>query len=308
MPIGNGSVSAQGINLELGRSSTATISIDTAENGGYATINTCSASYPSSSNPASFSEWRNYNHGTACCNAPSISAGNVGSTSLGFAISYSNCSTMHFEYSSNNGYSWTTASGGCASYYTFSSLQSNMTYLIRVRITCASNNAYSAYSNTISMTTSGGCPVYGYYLSSYCSGCTLYYRYADGACGYYDVSQGCSTTCGGCCCAPASGTYLSSGCNGCDYGNFYADGCYGQYFVATTPNHPECGCGGGVDCYWGISDGAGQCTFETCDGQLIDLQNMWTPEEPIDYCINFAAPYFGVHHYNQSCIPKSIKQ
>lgn len=62
MPIGNGSVSASAINTELGRSSTATISIDTAENGGYGAINANSPSRPSSSNPASFSEWRGYRH------------------------------------------------------------------------------------------------------------------------------------------------------------------------------------------------------------------------------------------------------
>ena len=50
------------INTELGRSSTATISLDTAENGGYATINTGSSSRPSSTNPASMSEWYGYDH------------------------------------------------------------------------------------------------------------------------------------------------------------------------------------------------------------------------------------------------------
>lgn len=54
------------INTELGRSSTASISLDTAENGGYATINTCSASRPSATNPASMSEWYNYNHTASC--------------------------------------------------------------------------------------------------------------------------------------------------------------------------------------------------------------------------------------------------
>jgi len=66
MAIGTGSVSMLGINLELGRSSTATISLDAAENGSYAAINSCSPSRPSSSNPASMSEWRGYNHSFAC--------------------------------------------------------------------------------------------------------------------------------------------------------------------------------------------------------------------------------------------------
>lgn len=57
------------INTELGRSSTATISLDTAENGGYATINTCSPSYPASGNPAAMSEWYSYNHLAVCSNS-----------------------------------------------------------------------------------------------------------------------------------------------------------------------------------------------------------------------------------------------
>jgi hypothetical protein len=54
------------INTELGRSSTAAISLDTAENGGYATINVCSPSRPSSTNPATMSEWYSYNHTASC--------------------------------------------------------------------------------------------------------------------------------------------------------------------------------------------------------------------------------------------------
>jgi hypothetical protein len=298
MPIGNASVAATGINLELGRSSNATLSIDTAENGGYGTINTCSPSYPSGSNPASFSEWRNYNHGFACCNAPSISAGNIGSNSLGFSVSYSNCSAMHYEYSTN-GSTWNSGTGGCASYITISSLSSSTTYYIRVRITCASTNSYSGYSNTITMTTSGSYPPYGTLLSNYCSGCTLYYRFADGSGGTYDVSQGCSTGCGGCCCAPSYGTYLYAGCSGCDYGVYYANGCYGSYFSLLTPNHPDCGCGGSVDCYWGWADGGGYQEFTTCDGFLVQLYEY--DNRPIDYCIDFSRPSYGVYHNNQSC-------
>jgi hypothetical protein len=63
---GSGSISMSQINSELGRSSTSTISLDSAENGSYATINTCSSSRPSSSNPASMSEWYSYNHTASC--------------------------------------------------------------------------------------------------------------------------------------------------------------------------------------------------------------------------------------------------
>jgi hypothetical protein len=58
----SGEISARQINQELGRSTSAELSIDTAENGGYATINQASPSRPNSSNPASYSEWYSYNH------------------------------------------------------------------------------------------------------------------------------------------------------------------------------------------------------------------------------------------------------
>ncbi len=61
----SGTISMSQINTELGRSSTAQISLDTAENGGYATINQNSNSRPSSNNPASLSEWYSYNHNAA---------------------------------------------------------------------------------------------------------------------------------------------------------------------------------------------------------------------------------------------------
>lgn len=66
---GSGSISMSQINTELGRSASSQISLDAAENGSYATINTCASPYPSSSNPASMSEWWGYNHSAACCPA-----------------------------------------------------------------------------------------------------------------------------------------------------------------------------------------------------------------------------------------------
>jgi len=58
----SGQLRASSINTELGRSSTSTLSIDTAENGGYGAINTNSESYPSATNPAAYSEWYGYDH------------------------------------------------------------------------------------------------------------------------------------------------------------------------------------------------------------------------------------------------------
>ena len=58
----SGEIKMSQINTELGRTSTATISLDDAENGTYATINTASSSYPNASNPAAMSEWYSYDH------------------------------------------------------------------------------------------------------------------------------------------------------------------------------------------------------------------------------------------------------
>jgi len=61
----SGTIKMSEINTELGRSSTATISLDDAESGVYATINTASASYPNNAQPASMSEWYSYDHSSA---------------------------------------------------------------------------------------------------------------------------------------------------------------------------------------------------------------------------------------------------
>lgn len=66
MPISaSGTTAMSQINTELGRSSNSLISLDNAENGTYATINVNSAIRPASTNPASISEWRGYNHSAA---------------------------------------------------------------------------------------------------------------------------------------------------------------------------------------------------------------------------------------------------
>lgn len=305
MPIGNASVAAIGINLELGRSSTATMSIDTAENGGYAAINTCSPSYPSSVNPAAYSEWRNYNHSFACCNTPAItSVSGATSSSLDvYWVGLSNCNASHIEYSTNQS-TWTSSVGGCVSPRTISGLASSTTYYFRVRISCTSTGGYSNYSNIMSGTTTGGFPAYGTYLSQYCTGCTLYYRYANGSGGHYDVSQGCTTTCGGCCCAPAQNTLINSQCSGCDYYSYYADGCYGTYEVLVQSNSPQCGCGENT-CYIMYSDGSGEISYTMCDGHAFH-------DVSFDYgqqlgCADIEYPYYGAFHDGQPCLPDPLQ-
>ena len=271
MAIGTGSVSMTAINLELGRASNATISLDAAENGSYAAINSCSPSRPSSDNPATMSEWRGYNHSFACCNAPSISSNSVSSSSFTINISYTNCSAMHVEYSSNGGSSWGTNTGGCSTTSTVSGLASSTSYLVRVRITCTSTNGYSSYSNVITMTTSAGCPAYGTYLSQFCSGCTLYYRYANGSCGTYDqVYSDCTTACGGCCCSPANGTYLSQYCSGYNLYYTYSNGCNGTYSALVESNSATCGyVEPSINCYSYFGDGSGWWLGRDCNGNEV---------------------------------------
>lgn len=299
MAIGEDIVAASAINTELGRASSSLLSIDTAESGGYSTIKTCGGSFPNTTQPAAYSEWRNYNHSFACCVAPVITAGTAGTNSLSVNVTLSNCTTMYTEYSFNGGGTWTTSTGSCASTSLISGLTSSTTYLIRVRITCTSTGGFSAYSNTVSMTTTGGYPAYGTYLSQFCTGCTLYYRYANGTGGTYDVSQGCSTNCGGCCCSDPYGTYLYDGCIQCDNFQFFSDGCYGTYTQLIEANSTACGCGGGPTCYYVFSDGTGPINYTDCDGNPV-FTNNGKYGEPIGCCdIQYA--YYGVYHEQQPC-------
>jgi hypothetical protein len=304
---GSGEIRASQINAELGRSGSSNISLDSAENGSYVAINSCSSSKPNASNPASMSEWYSYNHSTACCNAPTITSTSVSSNSITVNFSTSNCTATHIEYSSNYGSSWSSTSGGCTSPRIIGGLASGTTYLIRMRITCTSTGGYSSYSSTTSATTGASYPAYGTYLSQYCTGSTLYYRYANGSGGSYDVSQGCSTTCGGCCCAPAYGTYQYDGCSGCDYYYYYADGCYGVYSSLVESNSANCGCGGG----------GGSC-FESY-GYEGDWEGVYCgdkrPSRGYSYywgeylgCFEYAFGVYGMYNNNEYCLGGGLIQ
>jgi hypothetical protein len=122
------------INSELGRSAGSLISINSASNGLYATINIYSPSRPNSSDPESMSEWYSYNHSatttttTTTTTAPCYNLGTVnyypnGSIGAGCcnfsstATLYSNCSSLGvncYVYASSNctspvnGYAMTT--------------------------------------------------------------------------------------------------------------------------------------------------------------------------------------------------------
>jgi hypothetical protein len=109
--VSSGTIRMSDINVELGRSSTANISLDTAENGGYGAINTNSTSRPSSNNPAAISEWYSYNHNAA----PSISYSYVGfyyyedPCSGGTAVYYGSNGRW---YRSGDGLNFTDITGG----------------------------------------------------------------------------------------------------------------------------------------------------------------------------------------------------
>jgi hypothetical protein len=65
----SGTLEASDINVELGRSATATFSVTDAVNGVYGAINTCSLYYPNSVAPHAYSEWYGYDHNATCSNS-----------------------------------------------------------------------------------------------------------------------------------------------------------------------------------------------------------------------------------------------
>jgi hypothetical protein len=57
-----GPISMDNIRAELGIPTQTNFGLDTAENGGYVTINQCSGARPNNNNPAAMSEWYSYDH------------------------------------------------------------------------------------------------------------------------------------------------------------------------------------------------------------------------------------------------------
>lgn len=62
LPSTGNTISFNDIRIELGISSQAPFSIETAENGGYVALNKCAFPVPSATNPASISEWWSYDN------------------------------------------------------------------------------------------------------------------------------------------------------------------------------------------------------------------------------------------------------
>lgn len=93
----SGALAASAINTELGRSSTAEISLATAAAGTYATINTASGSYPNNTTPHSMSEWYSYDHSAGA--VPTIATADMFTSTIpdcgvnwtvGVSITYTN--------------------------------------------------------------------------------------------------------------------------------------------------------------------------------------------------------------------------
>lgn len=111
----SGAISMNNINVELGRSGTATIGLNQAESGSYGAINTASTSRPNGSTPNSMNEWYGYNHNAVSVYSISVQEMSTVDDCCGFTgtTKYSNCgslSTSCVMYNTNNTSSpWTNA-------------------------------------------------------------------------------------------------------------------------------------------------------------------------------------------------------
>jgi hypothetical protein len=154
----SGPVSASTINTELGRASSSNLSIDAAENGSYGAINQNSATRPSSSNPASYSEWRGYNHSAQPAQLPApqnLQKTSSTNTSITFThSSVSGASSYRVFFDSVLKSNYTNPPN------TVSALNTNTEYAVMVR---AVNSAGvdGLDSNIVYMSTSVSCFVKG---------------------------------------------------------------------------------------------------------------------------------------------------
>jgi len=221
----SGAISMSNINVELGYSATATISLNDGP---------VRALLQRSSGNVSMSDA----HGKSACAAYGT-----------FITSYCSGYSLYYRY----------ANGSCGTYDTLIENNSTScgycppsgTYDSQY---CSGYNLYYRYANgscgtydslvESNSTTCGYCPPSGTYLSQYCSGTTLYYRYANGSCGYYDsIYAYNSTTCGWC---QTYGVQVGTECQGYNLYDVYADGNCGTYLVFITGNANQCGYTSGI--------------------------------------------------------------
>jgi hypothetical protein len=159
-----GPLSMGDINVELGRARSSAISLDAAENGSYVAINQSSISKPSSTNPATISEWRGYNHttSTADITAPSIPTGlycDYGSGTpqtsiyIEWSASTDNVAVTGYQLQrrTSGSTTWSTRYTGTSRSYQDTGTR-DTTYIYQVRAFDAAGN-YSGFSSTATWTT-----------------------------------------------------------------------------------------------------------------------------------------------------------
>jgi hypothetical protein len=150
----SGQISMGDINVELGRTRTAIISLDTAENGGYVTINARSTNKPSATNPATISEWYSYNHSGVTDTTPptvpgTLTATNtVSSVTLDWGASTDN-NLITYEVFRNDVFYVETSN---LSYFDNTGDMIVRSYKIRAR----DSSNYSGFGNVVSKGGSGG--------------------------------------------------------------------------------------------------------------------------------------------------------
>ena len=105
----SGSISFYDINIELGRSGTATLDIESAASD--TTIQNCATPYPDPSNPESITEWYGYNHSL---NATLQSTVITSNTDCNYACTYSSCAFSGvdlWKYTPSGKYYWYSPAG-----------------------------------------------------------------------------------------------------------------------------------------------------------------------------------------------------
>ena len=167
----SGPLSLDDINVELGRSPNALISLFSATTGVYAAINTCSIPFPDGTAPYAISDWYGYNHLAPCLN--SYYAMTDGGTSTSQDMLYSN--TLSYDTSVS------TAKPSPSSEFSFSfwlkrpnnqSVQgyifglSNTDYQLFISWSSLFDSGTSTYVNRINLTYNDYTPTISYFASS----------------------------------------------------------------------------------------------------------------------------------------------
>lgn len=98
------------INVEIDRSRTSQISLDSAESGDYVSINTNSEDRPNTGRPAAISEWIGYNHDAVGSLEISPTSRSVGSSSTSFTLNIT--TSTSWTYSNNDLWISTNTSSG----------------------------------------------------------------------------------------------------------------------------------------------------------------------------------------------------